>query len=344
MGLNRCRPKISWKSHDADPSLRDRKFYAWEDRSKKRLKLSALEINAVSHCDLACAGCSHSSPAVREDVADPGEVLRNLTDLHSAVSCKFLRVTGGEPLLHPDLKGLLKAIRRSGIARCIQLLTNGTLLHKDSLDWVDYVDKIQISHYPGCPLSAEALKKLKRLCALKGKGLNVRDYQSFRLFQPVKPLSARESADVFETCQAGHAWDCHPVSKGRVYLCSMSLAYRGRAGEFCPIRPLNGLTDRLVDFLYRRKPLAVCRKCLGTVGNIIPHRQVPLSQWAAASRQGLIDRPWLATVRDNPWVDKKLYSDITDLPWEGETPGDTEGYADWKTFFSVARAAGPRRS
>ena len=303
--------------------------------------MTALEIGAVSHCNIACAGCSRCSPASRAEMADPGRVLRDLTALHTTVSCKVLRVTGGEPLLHPDLKGLLKAIRRSGIARCIQLLTNGTLLHKRSLDWVDYVDMIQIAHYPGCPLSAETLKKLKRFCALKGKGLNVRNYHSFRLFHPKKSLSARERVDIFETCQASHAWSCHQVKKGRVYLCLPSLACKGREADFCRIKPLNGLRERLADLLYSRKPLAVCRKCLGTVGNIIPHRQVPLAQWLKVSRQGFIDRSWMAKVRDNPWMESNLYDTTLDLPWKGEPPKSVEWHIDWKAFFASAEPPEP---
>lgn len=330
------------KIHRGPPAGRapdDRRFYALEGRPGTRLKLSALQLHAVSRCTLACAGCSSRSPAAPAEIADPAEVFRDLSALNTAASCTFLRVTGGEPLLHPDLAGLLKAARRSGIASCIQLLTNGTLLDKRPLDWVEHVDLVQVSHYPGCPLSAGALEKLKRLCSSKGKGLNVRDYRSFRLYQPVKSLSAVESADVFETCQDAHACDCHPVSKGRVYLCPMSLAYGGGT-ESCALEPLKGLTERLAALLYRREPLEVCSNCLGTSGNLVPHRQAPPAQWAKASGRGFIDRSRLARVRNDPWAeDEGLYSDVVDLPWKDWTPGTSEGYADWKTFFAAGRRA-----
>jgi hypothetical protein len=48
---------------------------------KERNGLTGIEINAVMHRDLACAGCSHASPVSPDWNADPLQVKRDLDDL-----------------------------------------------------------------------------------------------------------------------------------------------------------------------------------------------------------------------------------------------------------------------
>ena len=93
MNMLRHRSKAPKTAPAAAPALPGREFYAWEDRTRTRLKLSALEISAVSRCNLACAGCSRSSPAVRGETAEPGGVFRDLAALRTAASCNFLIVS-----------------------------------------------------------------------------------------------------------------------------------------------------------------------------------------------------------------------------------------------------------
>ena len=64
--------------------------------------------------------------------------------------------------------------------------------------------------------------------------------------------------------------------------------------------------------------MAVCRRCLGTVGNLIAHRQAAAAQWTKNSCQGYIDYSYLSKVRDNPWAQQELFANIIDLPWEGD--------------------------
>ena len=45
------------------------------------LRLQALEVNAVHHCNLSCVGCSHASPVSPKRFAVPSEVYRDFAGL-----------------------------------------------------------------------------------------------------------------------------------------------------------------------------------------------------------------------------------------------------------------------
>ncbi len=74
-------------------------------------------------CNLACAFCNEydaHSPLLPAD-----ELLRRI-DLLAALGTTIITLSGGEPLLHPDLEPLIRHIRRRGIIATV--ITNGYLL------------------------------------------------------------------------------------------------------------------------------------------------------------------------------------------------------------------------
>lgn len=267
------------------------------------LNLLALEVNATWHCNLSCVGCSHASPVARPAVADPETVYRDLSRLAPVVAIREMRIVGGEPLSHPDLPGLLTAVRASGISGRLRVITNGTLLHRVSWEWVELVDDVHISRYPGTDVRQHALDELYRRGAALGKEVLVKDYHSFRLVWPAESLSTLDTRVVFDTCQVAHSWSCHTVEDGNVYLCPMSARGDVPATERCPIEPVEDLRDRLAAFLSRREPLTACRTCLGNVGNKVPHRQANRKTWLTLSRTGTVDRAQVAAIRKDKWAD-----------------------------------------
>lgn len=263
-----------------------------------RIRLQALEINASLHCNLSCRGCSHASPVASHWFAEPAIVERDLRSLSRVVSIDHIRVLGGEPLLHPDLPALLRAVRASGISGRVRVVTNATRLHVTSWDWVEHADEVHVSIYPGTSVRGEALSELERRCRAGRKDLLVKRYYAFRLVHPVRPLEPEQAQAVFDTCQNVHAWDCHPVHEGAVYLCPIAAPPSPTAGdERCPLEPAATLGSRLEAFLARRRPLAACTHCLGTVGALVPHTQVPKRRWRSASTAGVIDDAHLAAIR-----------------------------------------------
>jgi organic radical activating enzyme len=274
---------------------------------KERIGLAGIEINAVMHCNLACAGCSHASPVAPEWTASPSQVKRDLDDLGTAADVREVRVVGGEPLLHPDLARLLAAIRASGAGAdgTLRVITNGTRLGRVGWNWLDYVDEVYVSVYPRAAIDAEALRELIERGRQGGKHVGVNRYKHFRPALPVQRLTAEETAAVFETCQVAHAWSCHTVQDGYVYMCPMTVTtgpgVDGKPTSRCAIAPVQTLAARLRAFLGRRDPLPECSSCLGTVGRLTLHKQANRRTWRQLS-VSTVDWAHVERIRADPWA------------------------------------------
>ena len=157
------------------------------------LRLQALEVNAVHHCNLSCVGCSHASPVSPKRFAVPSEVYRDFAGLAGTVVVDHVKVVGGEPLLHPDLAGLLTAVRESGIGGRIRVATNATMLHRAGWAWLDVADDVHVSRYPGAAIRADTMIELAARCTAQGKQLLVKSYRHFRLLEPADRLSVEDA-------------------------------------------------------------------------------------------------------------------------------------------------------
>lgn len=82
-------------------------------------------LELTQRCNLRCAHCYLSEDARRGAGAELGtpEVLRLLEEAARA-GCLFLLVTGGEPLLRPDLPGIYRRARELGLV--VTVFTNAT--------------------------------------------------------------------------------------------------------------------------------------------------------------------------------------------------------------------------
>jgi organic radical activating enzyme len=269
-------------------------------RELSRIHLRAVEINAVWQCNLSCVACTHASPVTAEQVTDPATVERDLANLSTVLDVDVIRVLGGEPLLHPDLPALLRAVRRSGMSGMIRVSTNGTRLHATDFAWLDLVDEVHVSRYPGTRVDPGGLAELTRLCTLSDKTLILKDFHSFRHAFPQRPLTPDETRDVYDTCQQANSWSCHTVENGYLHLCPTTANPAFKEPEACPIEPLDTLADRLTEFLNSPEPLRACANCLGTVGALFRHQQANAKTWLTLSTAGSIDRDQLEAVRRDP--------------------------------------------
>ena len=82
----------------------------------------------IRRCNLSCAYCnefdSHSKPV-------PAETLFQRLDRLADLGTTVITVSGGEPLLHPDLDAILAHVRRRGMIA--GMITNGYLLTADRI-------------------------------------------------------------------------------------------------------------------------------------------------------------------------------------------------------------------
>jgi MoaA/NifB/PqqE/SkfB family radical SAM enzyme len=121
----------------------------------------AAHLIPIRRCNLSCAYCNeyddHSNP-----VPAP-EVLRRIDRL-AELGTGIVTMSGGEPLLHPDLDAIIRHIRRRGMIATI--ITNGYLLSLDRIARLNRagLDHLQISIDNVTPdeISKKSLKVLDK--------------------------------------------------------------------------------------------------------------------------------------------------------------------------------------
>lgn len=96
----------------------------------------------IRRCNLACTYCNEF-----DDVSKPVpiEELKSRVDHLARLGTAFIVISGGEPLLHPELDALIAHIRKKCLIAA--LITNGYLLTKDRIEKLNAagLDHLQIS-------------------------------------------------------------------------------------------------------------------------------------------------------------------------------------------------------
>ncbi len=148
-------------------------------------------------CNLACAYCNeydhHSKPV------PTAELLRRIDRLAS-IGTTIITISGGEPLLHPDLDEVIRHIRRRGIIA--GLITNGYLLTAQRIEQLNRagLEHLQISIDNVMPdeVSKKSLKvlakKLRLLAEHAEFGVNINSVLGSGVKNPEDALTVARRA------------------------------------------------------------------------------------------------------------------------------------------------------
>ena len=120
---------------------------------------------ATRRCNLSCAYCNEYDQ-VSQPV--PVDTLLGRVDRLASLGTSIVTLTGGEPLLHPDLDRVIARIRRRGIVATV--ITNGYLLTKKRIEklnaaGLDYL-QISIDNVTPDEVSMKSLKVLDQKLVL----------------------------------------------------------------------------------------------------------------------------------------------------------------------------------
>lgn len=91
-----------------------------------------LRISVTDRCNLRCVYCmprDHIEWIPRQDLLSQDEIVR-LVEAGAGMGLRKIRLTGGEPLVHPGIVELVKAIASIEGIEEVSLTTNGILLEK----------------------------------------------------------------------------------------------------------------------------------------------------------------------------------------------------------------------
>jgi organic radical activating enzyme len=246
-----------------------------------------LETEIVTHCNLACAQCSHHSPYAAREEYPIDEFTRDVQQLARVMRVGDFKILGGEPLVSSHIADYITAVRRSGITQKIRLVTNGILLRKIDRDLFDQIDLVEVSFYPlAAPLYEIIKKNIERLQEYNADKVRVYTISQFRLTSQVfKNTDATLVNTIWQNCTTkdkipaiyrGFYFKCIPSQHKGHFL----KAVNGACDEKLLDPATDGVSLYADDFpqnLYRylksTTPLYACQFCMGTSGKLVDHGQ-----------------------------------------------------------------------
>jgi organic radical activating enzyme len=147
---------------EADNFLKKYNIYASD--CVKEIVLPSLEVFITEKCSLLCKDCTHLIPYYcNRKHHSMIKVRKALEQLFTVVSkIQDFIILGGEPLLHPELPDLLRWCIQQEQIGTITILTNGTIVPKDTcLDaLIETKTRIRVSDYGPYSNKKKVLEKL----------------------------------------------------------------------------------------------------------------------------------------------------------------------------------------
>jgi hopanoid biosynthesis associated radical SAM protein HpnH len=156
-----------------------------------------VELEPLFACNLECSGCGK--------IQHPTEILRKRLTVDEAVAAieesraPMVSIAGGEPLLHPDIDKMTKALLDR--KRFVYLCTNALLLERKldrfephpRFSWVVHIDGLRERHDESVSRAGTFDKAIAAIKAAQAKGFRVTTNTTF--FTTDSPQTVREVLD-----------------------------------------------------------------------------------------------------------------------------------------------------
>lgn len=180
------------------------------------------EVQLVEHCNLNCKSCSHFCPIADEEFLDVKEYERDCKRLSEIFDRKanFIRLMGGEPLLHPKICEFFKITRENFPNALIDLDTNGILVlsMKDNF-WKSlckYNINLTITKYP-IKIDIERIKQKCKENNVKFRFFSEKPVINFNHL-PLDEEGRQQIENSFLKCYLANS--CHTLKHGKMFTCS----------------------------------------------------------------------------------------------------------------------------
>lgn len=118
-----------------------------------------LELAITDFCNLQCPLCCQATPIQKNKKIMPMEQLERISRLIEPHEFHAIKISGGEPTLHPRFGEICDRLPELFPGRLYILASNGKLMEKHK-DHLDVFDRIDLSEYPGLNKEFHSLVKL----------------------------------------------------------------------------------------------------------------------------------------------------------------------------------------
>jgi len=110
-------------------------------------RISYMRISVTDHCNLRCIYCTaHQAPRLSHDDILRYEEIERLTRIAVSLGINSIRLTGGEPLMRPNLEVLVRMLKNIEGIEDISMTTNGITLAKHTQALAEAgLDRVNIS-------------------------------------------------------------------------------------------------------------------------------------------------------------------------------------------------------
>ncbi len=183
-----------------------------------RVQTRALEYHIIDHCNLRCNQCCSYSPFLKSWLCKPDQFETDLLRVKNCVQPTFLKIVGGEPLLHPDLPQLLEIAHKVGIAPKISVTTNGHLLDRLPEDSWKSFQMLTVSVYPDPQLGNEKIRWINAKAKENNITVSWKIQDKFVNLNRETVATYEEAKETYQGCWIHHR--CNSIKGGRFYSCT----------------------------------------------------------------------------------------------------------------------------
>lgn len=193
------------------------------NKKDNRLHTIQFEVHLVDHCNLNCQMCDHFSPLATPFYLEPQNFQNDISQLAYLFNGRatYIRLLGGEPLLHPQITSFFSISRKFFKDTSIELYTNGILLPNlpDSFWEAIKKEKIKIciTKYPIAfdydKLEQSLICNNVSFCYVNPDPIKT----SWKL--PLNLTQQQDSIENYMACNMGN--DCIMLKNGILYPCTI---------------------------------------------------------------------------------------------------------------------------
>lgn len=216
-------------------------------------------------------------------MATPEMVERDLCLAKRSLSVHRFALSGGEPLLNPQIESLMEIAKHSGIAKEVMVLTNGSLLDKQPDSFWEKLDVLRISRYPG-QITDEQLERWESCARSHGAEFMVISIDRFYKTLTRENRSNSATEDTFRRCIYFHK--CSAIFDGYYFPCPQAffIPRMLKVDPYIDALSLEKMTaESLAKFMSRKTPLFSCKRC--SYETETPWKQTTRDQWIEESTE-----------------------------------------------------------
>lgn len=191
--------------------------------SKEKPTLHYFELPITDKCNLNCKGCLFAcGPKGNPEDVPYEQIIKDIARMRELFEdIPWIRVLGGEPLMHPNIEDILKYIRKEFSDSEVDLCTNGLLLPHMQDHFFECLAQHQISiHISGYPPTYKMLSKIKAILEMYHLDNVTLEREKFYKFYTLSPTN--DMTKSYKRCMTS---GCHEVYKGKILPCSAAIAF-----------------------------------------------------------------------------------------------------------------------